>query len=360
MELGLYAFGDHGPDPSNGATITAEQRLRNLVEEIELADQVGLDYFGVGEHHRPDYVVSAYAMVLAAAASRTKRIRLGSAVTVLSSDDPVRVFQNHATLDLLTGGRAEIMAGRGSFKESFPLFGFDLNDYDELFAEKLNLLIALCRDEEVTWSGTGRFRSAVQGIVVQPRPLQWPFPLWIAVGGAPESAERAGHLGLPIALPVIGRAPENFLPTVDLYRQAGAEAGHDPSVLKIASSGHLFVTGSERAVTDEFWPGYSAYDRKMAPERGFPPLGVAQRQAFRGPRSWLVVGEPEQVAEMILFQHETLGISRYVGSSSTGYLPHEAVLRSIERFGTEVAPLVRAEVARRETPAVAHAGVDHA
>jgi probable LLM family oxidoreductase len=358
MELGLYAFGDHGPDPRTGTTITVEQRLCNLVEEIELADQVGLDYFGIGEHHRPDYVVSAYAVVLAAAASRTKRIRLGSAVTVLSSDDPVRVFQNHATLDLLTGGRAEIMAGRGSFKESFPLFGFDLEDYAELFAEKLDLLIALCHEEEVTWAGTGRHRAALESTIVYPRPRQWPFPLWIAVGGSHESAERAGQLGLPIALPVIGRAPQNFLPTVELYRQAGADAGHDPSALKIASTGHLFVTDSERAVVEDFWPGYSAYDQIMAPERGFPTMGVPQRQAFRGPRSWLLVGEPEQVAEMILFQHETLGVCRYVGSSCTGYVQHKDVMRSIELFGTEVAPLVREEVARRETPATAEpAGV---
>src|SRR5471030_2819633 len=255
MELGIYTFAELTPDPATGHTIDPATRLRDLLEEIELADQVGLDVFGVGEHHRADFAVSAPAVVLAAAAERTKRIRLTSAVTVLSSDDPVRVFQDFATLDLLSGGRAEIMAGRGSFVESFPLFGYDLGLYDELFAEKLELLLALRSSERVTWSG--RHRAPIDGLSVHPRPLQDPLPVWVAVGGNPESAYRAGTLGLPMALAIIGGLPERFAPFAELHRRAAQQAGHDPlPALSINSHGYIADT-SQRAL-DESFPAVSA------------------------------------------------------------------------------------------------------
>src|SRR6187455_987 len=234
MELGIYTFAETTPDPATGRTVSASERLRDLLEEIELADQVGLDVYGVGEHHRPDYAVSAPAVVLAAAAARTKRIRLTSAVSVLSSDDPVRVFQDFATLDLISGGRAEIMAGRGSFIESFPLFGQELRDYDELFAEKLDLLLAVRASERVTWGG-GRHRAPIEDRGVYPRPLQEPLPVWVAVGGTPQSAARAGALGLPMALAIIGGLPERFTPFAEIHRRAAAEAGHDRPALSINS-----------------------------------------------------------------------------------------------------------------------------
>src|SRR5512143_859545 len=243
MEIGVFTFADVRRDPESGEAITAEQRLRELLEEVELADEVGLDVFGVGEHHRPDFTVSTPAVVLAAAAARTKRIRLTSAVTVLSSDDPVRVFQEFSTVDLLSGGRAEIMVGRGSFVESFPLFGYDLRDYDALFAEKLELLLRLREDERVTWSGA--HRPPLQGEGVYPRPVQSPLPVWVAVGGTPESAVRAGMLGLPMALAIIGGLPERFAPFAELHRRAGREAGHDPPALSINSHGFLADTVEE-------------------------------------------------------------------------------------------------------------------
>ncbi len=245
MELGVYTFGDVGPGMS------AQRRLAQLMEEIELADQVGLDVFGVGEHHRDDYAVSAPAVVLAAGAARTERIRLTSAVTVLSSDDPVRVFQDFATLDLLSGGRAEIMAGRGSFIESFPLFGFDLDDYEELFAEKLELLLALRDNARVTWSG--KHRSALEDQPVHPRPLQAPLPIWIAVGGTPQSVARAGYLGLPLALAIIGGQPERFAPMVELYREAARRGGHDADALPVSINSHAFVADTTKAAADTFF-----------------------------------------------------------------------------------------------------------
>src|SRR5438105_4283897 len=239
MELGIYTFAELTPDPATGRTVTPQQRLRDLMEEIELADRVGLDVFGVGEHHRPDFAVSAPAVVLAAASQRTQRIRLTSAVSVLSSDDPVRVFQEFATLDLLSGGRAEIMAGRGSFTESFPLFGYDLDDYDELFAEKLELLLRIRDSERVTWSG--RLRAPLNDAVVWPRPLQNPLPVWVAVGGTPQSVVRAGTLGLPMTLAIIGGLPERFVPLAQLYREAARAADHDDALVKLAINTHAFV-----------------------------------------------------------------------------------------------------------------------
>ena len=332
MELGLATFADVSPD------VDPQQRLRNLLEEVELAEQVGLDVFGIGEHHRPDFAVSAPAVALAAAAARTERIRLTSAVTVLSSADPVRVFQDFATLDLLSGGRAEIMAGRGSFIESFPLFGYDLEDYDELFAEKLQLLLAIRDGERVTWSG--RHRAPLDDAGVYPRPVQDPLPVWIAVGGSPDSVVRAGTLGLPLTVAIIGGQPERFVPLIDLYRRAAAQEGHGD--LPVAINTHAFV-GSDAS----FAPAYMGMMSRIGRERGWPPMGRAQYDALRSPRGALAVGSPEQVAEKLLFEHELFGHQRYLAQMSVGAVDHRDVLRSIERFGTEVAPVVRAEVARR-------------
>ncbi len=351
MELGLYTFGDVGPDPRTGRLPSPQERLHNLVEEIELADQVGLDWFGVGEHHRADYAVSSYVPVLAMAAGRTKSIRLSSAVTVLSSDDPVRVYQNHSTLDLLSDGRAEIMAGRGAYTESFALFGYDVADYDSLFSEKLRLLVALCREERVSW--TGKHRSPIEDVLVHPRPVQHPFPLWVAIGGNPKSVVAAAQLGLPIALASIGRAPENFVPIVELYREAGAAAGHDPSVLRVSLNCHYHVGDTNEAAVEEFRDAYIAFDNRLAPEQGFPPLTPRMFEHAIKPRSWLAVGDSETVAEKILFQREVIGNDRWIGCSSQGGLPHRDVMRSIELFGTEVAPIVRRHTATPAREAVA-------
>ena len=341
MEIGVYTFAElrEGAEP-----ITAAQRLRNLIEEAELADEVGLDVFGVGEHHRPDFVVSAPAVVLAAVAEHTRHVRLTSAVSVISSDDPVRVFQEFATVDLLSGGRAEIMAGRGSFIESFPLFGYDLADYDELFAEKLELLIALRDGERVTWSG--KHRAPLDDIAVYPRPLQEKLPIWVAVGGNPESAIRAGTLGLPMALAIIGGQPARFAPFAELHRKAAKAAGHDPPP-PLSINSHTYVAETSEQAADEFFPAYAAMMNAIGRERGWSGIGRAEFDALRGPRGALVVGSPEDVVEKILYQHEIFGHQRFLGQMSVGPMPHDKVLRSIELFGTEVAPAVRKEVERR-------------
>jgi probable LLM family oxidoreductase len=339
MELGLYTFADVGPE------IGPAQRLRNLLEEIELADQVGLDAFGVGEHHRPDYAVSAPAVVLAAAAELTKDIRLTSAVTVLSSDDPVRVLQEFATLDLLSGGRAEIMAGRGSFIESFPLFGYDLGDYDELFAEKLELLLELRESERITWSG--KHRAPLEDAGVCPRPIQNPLPVWIAVGGTPQSVVRAAVLGLPLAIAIIGGQPERFVPLARLYREAASRAGHDAAQLPISINSHTYVAEISQRAGDEYFPTYAAMMNRIGRERGWSVMKREQFEASRSMRGALLVGSPEEVAEKILFEHELFGHQRFLAQISVGTLPHDKVMRAIELFGTEVAPAVRKELTRR-------------
>jgi probable LLM family oxidoreductase len=343
VELGVYTFGDVARDPRTGTTISPEQRLANLIEEVELADQVGLDVFGLGEHHRPDYAVSAPSVVLAAAVARTTHIRLTSAVTVLSSEDPVRVFQQYAALDLLSHGRAEIMAGRGSFIESFPLFGFDLDDYDELFAEKLDLLLQLRDSVRVTWSGKHRAPLADQP--VYPRPVQDPLPVWVAVGGNPQSVVRAGTLGLPLALAIIGGEPARFAPLATLHRRAAAQFGHEP--LPISINSHGFVADTSQAASDSFYATYAELMTQLGRERGWGPMTRDQFDALAGRTGAVVVGSPEQVAEKILFQHEVFGHQRFLMQCSLGAAPHREVLRSIELLGTEVAPLVRAEVASR-------------
>jgi probable LLM family oxidoreductase len=345
MELGVATFADL----SSG--VSPEQRMRDLMEEVRLADELGLDVFAIGEHHRPDFLISSPATALAAAAMITKQIRLSSAVTVLSSDDPVRVFQAFAEVDLLSGGRAEIMAGRGSFIESFPLFGYDLKDYDELFAEKLDLLLRIRESTQVTWSG--RLRAPLDNAGVWPRPVQDPLPIWVAVGGSPESVVRAGALGLPLTLAIIGGQPERFVPLVDLYREAASAAGHDPEQTKVAINTHAFIGETSAQADAAFAAPYLAMMNRIGRERGWPPSGKAEYEALRSPRGAVAAGSPEQVTEKILFEHDLFGHQRYIGQMSVGAVEHRDVLRSMELFGTEVAPVVRAEVQRRATAAAA-------
>ena len=345
FEIGIYSFAELTPDSGAAAALTPAERLENLIEEIELADQVGLDVFGVGEHHRSEYLASAPVVILAAAARRTQRIRLSSAVTVLSSDDPVRVFQDFATLDLLSGGRAEIMVGRGSFIESFPLFGFDLDDYDELFAEKLDLLLRLRASERVTWSG--RHRPPLDDRAVYPRPLQHLLPLWVAVGGTPASAHRAGTLGLPLAVGIIGGMPERFAPLVHLYREAARKAGHDPSALPVSINSHGFLAASAEEAAQASYAPFLTTMNRIGRERGWSPMTLQDLEAQRSLRGALVTGSAEEVVEKILFQQRIFGHDRFLIQLTVGSIPHESVLRAIELLGTEVAPLVRKEVAGR-------------
>ena len=330
MEIGAFTFAD-----TRAGEGGAEQRLRELMEEVELADEVGLDIYGVGEHHRPEFAVSAPAVVLAAAAARTKRIRLTSAVTVLSSAVPIRLYQQFATLDLLSGGRAEMMVGRGSFIESFPLFGFDLRDYDRLFEEKLEELLFI--------RASGHSQA---GYEVYPRPVQDPLPVWVAVGGTPESAVRAGMLDLPMALAIIGGLPERFRPFADLHRRAAAEAGHEQPRLSINS--HGYIAESKQQALDESFPYVSAAMNKIGLERGWPPMSRADYDAAASLRGANFVGTPEDVVQKILFQHEIFGHDRFMIQFTIGGIPHEGILRSIELLGREVAPAVREGIALRQ------------
>jgi len=322
VEIGVFTFADTREGES------AEQRLREVVEEAELADEVGLDVFGVGEHHRPDFTVSTPAVVLSAIAARTERIRLTSAVTVLSSDDPIRVLQEFSTLDLLSGGRAEIMVGRGSFIESFPLFGYDLRDYDALFAEKLERLL------EIRETG-----STLDGHGVYPRPLQDPLPVWVAVGGTPESAVRAGMLGLPMALAIIGGLPERFAPFAELHRRGAAEAGREPPRLSINS--HGYIAGTREQALDESFPYVSAAMNRIGQERGWSPMRRGDYDTAATLRGANFVGTPEDVVDKIVFQHEIFGHDRFLLQFTIGGIPHEGILRSIELLGREVVPAVR-------------------
>jgi probable LLM family oxidoreductase len=348
VELGIYTFAELAPPPG-GEAVSPPRRLADLLEEIELADRLGLDVFGVGEHHRPDFAVSAPAVVLGAAAVRTSRIRLSSAVSVISSDDPVRVFEEFSTVDLLSGGRAEIMAGRGSFVESFPLFGYDLQDYDALFAEKLDLLLRLREHEHVTWSG--RFRAPLTGQGVYPRPVQDPIPVWIAVGGNPESAIRAGRLGLPMALAIIGGLPERFAVFAELHRTAAREAGHDPDPT-LSINSHGFIADTSQRALDESFPAVSAAMNKIGRERGWPPMSRDDYDASAELRGANFVGSPQQVVEKILFQHEVFGHDRFLLQLTVGSIAHDKVMRAIELFATEVAPAVRSALPDRTVDAV--------
>jgi len=339
MEIGIYTFAERTPDPASGATISQGQRLRELIEQVELADQVGLDVYGVGEHHRPDFVASAPAVVLAAAAARTTRIRLTSAVTVLSSDDPVRVYQQFATLDLLSDGRAEIMAGRGSFIESFPLFGYSLDDYDTLFAEKLELLLKIRDAEHVTWRGA--HRAPLTDATIYPRAEQAPLPVWIAVGGTPQSVVRAATLGLPMALAIIGGELARFQPFAQLYRDSLRRAGRDPAAYSLGINTHGYVADTSQQAADDFYPSYAQVMTQLGRERGWPPSTRAQFDAMRAPRGALAVGSPQQVIDKLLYQHELFGHQRSLLQLSVGSIPHAKMMRAIELLGTVVAPAVR-------------------
>jgi probable LLM family oxidoreductase len=346
LEIGISTFVETTPDVQTGEVISHAQRIREVVEEIVFADQVGLDVFGVGEHHRKDYAASSPAVVLAAAASQTNQIRLTSAVTVLSSADPVRVFQDFATLDAISNGRAEIMAGRGSFIESFPLFGYDLRDYDELFEEKLDLLLKLRDSEQVNWKGS--HRPAINNLGVYPRPVQDPLPVWIGSGGNTESVIRAGVLGLPLVLAIIGGSPVHFAPLVKLYKSAAAQAGHDLSKLSVASHSHGFIAETTQLAADKFFPSTQQAMNVLGKERGW---GHYDRSSFDAARSFegaLYVGDSETVAQKIIHLRKNVGITRFFLHVPVGTMPHEEVMKAIELLGKEVAPKVREEIAEWE------------
>jgi probable LLM family oxidoreductase len=340
MEIGIDSFVAATIDRKNGRAIEPARHLRELLEAIALADEVGLDVFGIGEHHRPEFLDSAPTMILAAAASRTKRIRLTSAVTVLSAADPVRIFQEFATLDLLSNGRAEMVVGRGSFVEAFPLFGLNLKDYDSLFAEKLDLLLQIRKQTHVHWSG--KHRASLNGEGVFPRPMQDPLPVWLGVGGTPASFARAGALGLPLMVAIIGGEHRRFRPLIDLYREAGVRAGHSVEQLKVGIHSLGYVAESFDTAADDFFPGYAASFTAIGKERGWPPVTRAHFNAQLTPTGALLVGDPETLVEKILRANESLGgISRLTFQMSVAALPHAKMMRAIEILGTKVKPIVQ-------------------
>ncbi len=340
MQIGIDSFIANAPDLATGQTITPAARIANLLAEIELADRAGLDMFGLGEHHRADFLDSAPAVILAAAAARTRRIRLTSAVTVLSAADPVRVFQEFATLDLISGGRAEMIVGRGSFIEAFPLFGLELDDYESLFTEKLDLLLTLLKQTNVHWNG--KHRPALTGQGVYPRPLQDPLPVWLGVGGTPASFARAGRLGMPLMVAIIGGEPHRFRPLVDLYREAGMKAGHDPKKLKVGVHALGYVAETDDQAATDFFPGYAKSFTEIGRERGWPPVTRAQFEALRGPTGALIVGDPDSAVEKVRRFSESLGgISRLSFQMSVAGLQHEKMLSSIELIGSRVVPAMR-------------------
>ncbi|HEY0702003.1 MAG TPA: LLM class flavin-dependent oxidoreductase [Candidatus Acidoferrales bacterium] len=343
MQIGIDSFAAAISDPATGATLSPAERLRDLLAEMELADQVGLDVFGIGEHHRAEFLDSAPAVILAAAASRTKNIRLTSAVTVLSASDPVRVFQEFATVDLISQGRAEIVAGRGSFVESYPLFGLQLEDYDSLFAEKLDLLLAIRDNVNVHWSG--KHRAALTGQGIYPRPLQNPLPIWVGVGGTPASFVRAGMLGLPLMVAIIGGQPARFRPLVDLYREAGRRAGHAPEKLLVGLHSIGFLADTTEKAADDFFPGYADTFTEIGKERGWSPTTRAQFDITRGPTGALIIGDAQTVAEKILYVNEALGgISRITFQMGVSTVAHAKMKRAIEILGTQVAPMIRKQL----------------
>jgi len=335
MELGIYSFGDL-PDTRS---VSPQQRIKDLLEEISLADQVGLDVFALGEHHRPEYVISSPQTILAAAAARTERIRLSSAVTVLSSEDPVRVFQSFSTMDLISGGRAEIMAGRGSFIESFPLFGYDLEDYDELFIEHLDLLLTLRTSERVTWNA-GHHRAPINDRGVYPRPVQDPLPIWIAVGGTPQSVARAAALGLPLAVAILGGDPLRFSPLIDLHRQVASDRGFNR--LPVSINMHGFIADTTAEAADLYWPGHNEAMGRIGRERGWPPQTREHFDAECGPTGAIALGSPQQVVDKILRLKQGFDMDRFMIQFSVGHLDHAAMMHCIELYGTVVAPAVKA------------------
>jgi probable LLM family oxidoreductase len=340
MELGLYSFAENTPDTLNGDRLQSPaERLKDLLEEIELADQLGLDFYGLGEHHRPDFVASAPVTILAAAAAKTKTIKLSTAVTVLSSDDPVRVYQQFATLDLLSNGRAEIMAGRGSFIESFPLFGLKLDDYDTLFEEKLEMLLAIRQGGKVIWPG-GEHAKPIPGLEIYPKPVQDPLPLWIAVGGTPNSVARAAYHGLPLMIAIIGGQPKQFAPLVDFYRETAEKTGKDPKTLPVGISSHGFIAADSQDARDIAYPAHSQVMNRIGKERGWGPTSRAQFDAGATPNGAYFMGSPQEVIDKILLQHEWFKHDRFGLQLSVGTLPHDKVMKAIELFGTVVKPAI--------------------
>src|SRR6476646_1921311 len=339
MRIGIDSFVSTVTDPVSGVDVSPVERVEQLLEEVERADQVGLDTYGIGEHHRHDFMDSAPAVLLAAAAARTTSIRLNSAVAVLSASDPVRLFQEFATLDLISKGRVDLIVGRGSFTEAFPLFGLDLADYDSLFAEKLELLLRIRDQQEVTWSG--RHRPPLTGQGIFPRPLQNPLPIWVGVGGTPESFVRAGSLGLPLMVAIIGGEPRRFRPLIDLYREAGRRAGHSAEQLTMGLHSVGFLADTTEEAADICFPGYAHTFTEIGKERGWPPATRAQFDALRGPTGALLIGDAKTVAKKILYVNEALGgISRITFQMGVSTLPHQKMLRAIEILGTRVAPIV--------------------
>ena len=347
MEIGVYTFADIGTQPITKETISPRQRMANLMEEIELADQVGLDVFAVGEHHRPDYAISAPAVVLGAAAVTTKNIKLSSAVTVLSSDDPVRVFQQFATVDLLSGGRAEIIAGRGSFIESFPLFGYHLDDYDALFSEKLEMLIQLNQSEIITWKG--KHTQTINNVGVYPRPYQRQIPIWVGVGGTPESIVRAAEYGLPMALAIIGGRPAAFAPHMKLYHDVYKKAGHDINKLQLSVNSHGHIADTSQQAREEFYPPYAEVMGRIGRERGWQGTTRAQFDESTRPQGALLVGSPQEVIDKILYEQELFGLTRLLLQMSLGAMPHQQVLHAIELLGTKVAPEVKKYIDQKKS-----------
>lgn len=346
MEIGLYTLADLGKDPLSGKNIHAKQRIEEIIKAAKLADDAGLDVFGVGEHHRLDYAVSAPAIVLSAIAQVTKRIKLTSATTVLNTIDPVRLFEDFATLDLISDGRAEIIAGRGAFIESFPLFGYDVNDYDKLFEENIGLFLELNAKNTVTWEG--RFRSSLHKAEISPRPAQKRIPLWVGVGGTPSSAARAGRLGAGLTLVILGGDPVQFKPLADIYRQSAVEAGHDPGSLKIAVTGHAFISETTQQAKDEFFPYYSNYWYDLNRQHGMESQRMTRDDFERlsAPETALFVGSSQQIIEKILQQYELFGHQRFLAQMDIGGMPFKKVAENIERLAVEVAPVIRHETSK--------------
>lgn len=348
FEFGLYTLGDIVTDCHTGQKISPQQRLKEVIDAAKLADEAGLDVFGVGEHHRLDFVISSVPVVLAAISQVTKRIKLTSATTVLSTIDPVRVFEDFATLDLLSDGRAEIISGRGAFLESFPLFGYELEDYKQLFNENLELLLELNREEVMNWKGT--FRSPLSNAEIAPRPLQKKLPLWVGIGGSAESAENAGRLGVGMAIAILSGSPEPFQNLADTYRKYGAEAGHAPEDLKIAITSHGYIAKTSQQALDEFYPYYYSYRNAISPHPGQEyRVGRSDFDRFVSPVNTLAVGSPQQIIEKILYQHELFGHNRFMTQLDIGGLPYAKVANAIELLATEVAPVVRREIAKKKS-----------
>ncbi len=342
MEFGISTFGEAAPDNTAGNAVNAHKRAQELIAEGKLADSIGLDVYALGEHHRPDYMISAPEVMLAAVAAVTKNIKLTSAVTVLSSADPVRTFQNFATLDLISGGRAEIMAGRGSFIESFPLFGYHLNDYDALFTEKLDMLMQINEQEKLTWSG--KFRAPINNTGIYPRPYQSRLPIWIAVGGTPASVVRAGKLNLPLTIAILGGDPDQFVPLVNLYRRSAQEAGHDVNALQLCINQHMYIAEDDQQASDEFWPVYSGVMNRIGKERGWSPMSREHFEMMREHSGSLLVGSPERIIEKLVYGYSIFKNTRFLAQTISGNIDPNKLLRSIELFGTKVAPEVRKRI----------------